>query len=163
MEQSYEGHHEVDAVKDQMANILHGDPPADVTAQAKTLDASLTKIGDEMPRRGGFGGPATPEPDALHSFQLLNDDYNTMVSMMQVGLDMAPTPAQIATWESDCNNMNRTTAEWKKMQPQITDFNAVLEKNQMQAIKLDPIKVDDASCSFAPEAGRKGSRKTSAQ
>jgi hypothetical protein len=27
-----------------------------------------------------------------------------MVSMMQVGLDMAPAKAQIDTWESDCKN-----------------------------------------------------------
>ena len=39
-----------------------------------------------------------------------------MVSMMQVGLDMAPTPTQIATWESDCSNYNRTMAAWKDTQ-----------------------------------------------
>ena len=72
-----------------------------------------------------------PKPNELQSFLMLNNDYNTMVSMMQVGLDMAPTPTQIATWESDCGNYNRTVAAWKAMQKQqIADFNALLAKNQ---------------------------------
>ena len=162
MEQSYEGHREVDAVKSQIAAILHGGPPADVTAQAKTLDLSLTKLGGVIPGPGSFGGGPgprpNPDPNALQSFLQLNNDYNTMVSMMQVGMDMAPTPTQIATWESDCNKLNRTTAEWKKMQQQITDFNGVLAKNQLHEITLEPIKVSDASCSFVPEAGRKKSK-----
>jgi hypothetical protein len=88
----------------------------------------------------------------------LNNAYNTMVSMMQVGLDMAPTPTQIATWESDCNNLNRTTAAWKDMQQQIADFNALLGKNRLQTLTLTPTTLTEASCTFAPEAGKKGKR-----
>ncbi len=54
MEQSFEGHEEVNAVKDQLATLMKGNLPADVAAQAKTLEASLTKIGGVMP--AGFGG-----------------------------------------------------------------------------------------------------------
>ena len=60
--------------------------------------------------------PSTPDPKAIKSFADLNNAYNTMVSMIQVGLDMAPTPTQIATWESDCANYNRTLAAWSGMQ-----------------------------------------------
>jgi hypothetical protein len=88
----------------------------------------------------------------------LNNAYNTMVSMMQVGLDMAPTPTQIATWESDCNNLNGTTAAWKDMQQQIADFNALLGKNRLQTLTLTPTTLTEASCTFAPEAGKKGKR-----
>ena len=45
MEHSFEGHDEVNAVKDQLATLIKGNLPADVAAQAKTLQASLTKIG----------------------------------------------------------------------------------------------------------------------
>jgi len=161
MEQSYEGHQEVDAVKVQLSALIHGELPADVATQAKTLDASLTKIGGVMPAGGGFGGggprPA-PAPDALQSFLELNNAYNTMVSMMQVGLDMAPTPTQIATWESDCNSYNRTVAAWKTLQPQINDFNAALARNQLHELTLAPTKLADASCSFTPEVSRRVSR-----
>jgi photosystem II stability/assembly factor-like uncharacterized protein len=164
MEQSDAGHGEVEAVKGQLSALMHGDLPPDVAAQAKTLNSSLTKIGGVIPAPGAFGGgpgrPATPDPNALKSFMELNDAYNTMVSMMQVGLDMPPTPTQIATWESNCNNYNRTVAAWKDMQPQITDFNAVLAKNQLHELALAPTKLTDASCSFTPEGSRKVSKPT---
>jgi hypothetical protein len=88
----------------------------------------------------------------------LNNAYNTMVSMMQVGLDMAPTPTQIATWESDCNNLNRTTAAWKDMQKQLADFNALLSKNQLQPLSLTPTTLTEGTCTFEPEPGGKGKK-----
>jgi len=164
MEQSYEGHGEVDAVRSQVSALIHGDLPADVAEQAKTLNASLTKLGGIVPPGeggggGGAGRPGVPDPKALQSFLDLNNAYNAMVSMMQVGLDMAPTSTQIATWETDCNNYNRTVDAWKGMQQQISDFNAMLVKNQLHELTLAPSKLSDASCSFTPEAGEKANKK----
>ncbi len=102
---------------------------------------------------GGGGGAAAarPTPTRCQSFLDLNNAYNTMVSMMQVGLDMAPTPTQIATWESDCANYNRTLAAWKAIQKQIADFNALLTKNNLPQITIAPIKLTDLPCAFKPE------------
>jgi photosystem II stability/assembly factor-like uncharacterized protein len=149
MQQSYDGKQEVDAVKSQLAFLMQSNLPTDVAAQAKTLDASLTKIGGVTPAPGSFFRRSTPKPGEMHSFLMLNDDYNTVVSMMQVGLDMAPTPTQIATWEDDCSNYNRTMAAWKAMQEQdIANFNAVLAKNNLQQLNVAPSKLTGASCSF---------------
>jgi photosystem II stability/assembly factor-like uncharacterized protein len=149
MEQTYEGHNEVDSVKTQLASLMKSNLPADVASQAKTLDASLTKIGGEMPTGPfAFFRRPTPAPNELQSFLALNNDYNTMVSMMQVGLDMPPTPTQIATWESDCGNYNRTVDAWKVTQKQIADFNAVLAKNHLQELNVAPSKLAEQSCSF---------------
>ncbi|HEX4308420.1 MAG TPA: hypothetical protein VHZ25_00260 [Acidobacteriaceae bacterium] len=156
MVQSYEGHAEVDAVKGQLAERMQGKLPDDVAAQAKTLDGSLTKIGGVVPAGGEGGGPgrgAPPDPNALKSFMDLNNAYNVMVSMMQVGLDMAPTPTQVATWEKDCSDYNKTRAAWQEMQKQIADFNALLGKNQLQPLTLAPAKLKDESCTFVPEGG----------
>jgi hypothetical protein len=153
MQQSYQGKNEVDAVKAQLASLMKSNPPSDVAAQAKTLDASLTKIGGMMPTGGFFFRRPTPKPGELHSFLMLNDDYNTMVSMMQVGMDMAPTSTQIATWESDCGNYNRTLAAWTAMQKQdIANFNAVLAKDQLQQFNVAPTKLTNVSCSFKPDS-----------
>jgi photosystem II stability/assembly factor-like uncharacterized protein len=151
MQQSYEGRNEVEAVKAQLASLMKSSLPGDVALQAKKLDASLTKIGGEMPAGGilAFFRRTAPKPGEMRSFVTLNDDYNTMVSMMQVGLDMAPTPTQIATWESDCRNYNRTVAAWKAMQKQqIADFNALLAKDHLQELNVAPNKLTDPSCSF---------------
>ena len=164
MKQSFEGHEEVDAVKSQLATLTKGSLPSDVAAQAKTLDASLTKIGGVIPAPGSFGGfgrrPA-PDPNAIKSFVDLNNEYNTMVSMMQVGLDMAPTPTQIATWESDCNSLNRTTAAWTSMQQQITSFNELLARNQLQELKPAPTRLTGGSCNFTPDASSNVKRSAS--
>jgi photosystem II stability/assembly factor-like uncharacterized protein len=163
MEQSYQGHQEVDAVKSQLTTLMQSKLPADVATQAKALDTSLMKIGGVIPPRGE-GGPGrnTPvDPKALKSFVDLNNEYNTMVSMVQVGLDMAPTSTQIATWESDCNNYNRTLAAWKGAQQQISDFNALLGKNQLHELAFTPTSLTDASCNFAAEGSRKRSKPAS--
>ncbi len=150
MQQSYAGHQEVNAVKTQLASLRKGNLPADVASQAKALDASLTAIGGAMPRGGfPFFRNAPPKPGAMLTFVQINNDYNTLVSMMQVGLDMAPTPAQIAAWESDCNNYNRTLDAWKDMQQhQLADFNAVLSKNNLQPLNLPPTGIRSESCTF---------------
>jgi photosystem II stability/assembly factor-like uncharacterized protein len=155
MEHSFAGHAEVTSVKDQLATLMKGNLPADVAEQAKTLDASLTKIGGVTQGEfGGFGGGGgrgrAADPKALQSFAELNNAFNTMVSMMQVGLDMAPTPTQIATWQKDCTDLNRTTTAWADAHKQLTDFNAMLVKNNLQEMKVASTKLDVAACSFTP-------------
>jgi hypothetical protein len=156
MQQSNAGYEEVDAVRSQLASLEQGSLPGDAAAQAKTLDASLIKIGGAMPTGGGSPRRGAPDPNALQSFFDLNNTYNILVSMMQVGLDMAPTPTQISTWEKDCTDYNRTVADWKSAQQQVADFNAVLVKNQLQPLSLAPTKLSDASCSFKPALSTTG-------
>jgi photosystem II stability/assembly factor-like uncharacterized protein len=149
MQQSYEGNHEVNTVRAQLASLMQSNLPGDVASKAKTLDASLTKIGGVAPVGGPRRPTPTPMPNELRSFLTLNDNYNTMVSMMQVGLDMEPTPTQIATWESDCRDYNRTVAAWKAMQrQQIADFNTALTENHLEGLNVAPTKLTDSSCSF---------------
>jgi len=161
MKQSFAGHDEVEAIRKQLASLLQNNPPADVATQAKALDASLTKVGGVVPPPGGGGGGfnrRTPEPNAMQSFADLNNSYNTMVSMIQVGLDMPPTPTQVATWEKDCTDFNRTLAAWKAAQQQIKDFNALLAKNNLEPLKTPPTTLPTESCSFNPAPPRKASK-----
>jgi photosystem II stability/assembly factor-like uncharacterized protein len=159
MKQSFDGHDEVNAVKNQLASLMQSNLPADVAAQAKTLDADLTKIGGVVPQPGGGGGNRRPpDPNAKQSFADLNNSYNTMVSMIQVGLDMAPTPTQIATWEKDCTDYNHTLADWNGMQQSIKNFNALLTKNNLPELKVPSTRLTNASCSLNPEQSRKVSK-----
>jgi hypothetical protein len=152
MQQSYQGHDEVDAVKVQLASLMKGTLPGDLAAQAKTLDESLTKIGGVIPPSGAPFRRPNPDPNALKSFLALNDDYSTMVSMMQVGLDIGPTPAQFDNWQSVCSSYNRTVAAWKAAEPQIAGFNAALVKNQLQPLNIAPSKLTDSPCSVLSPA-----------
>src|SRR6202012_2235225 len=134
----------------------------DLADQAKTLEASLTKIGGATQGGGpggggggGRGGRGASDPKALQSFAELNNAFNTMVSMMQVGLDMAPTPTQIATWQKDCTDLSHTTTAWEDALKQVTGFNAMLVKNNLQQMKVAPTKLAVSTCSFTPEPAKK--------
>jgi hypothetical protein len=73
--------------------------------------------------------------------------------MMQVGLDMAPTKAQIDTWERDCKNYNITLTAWKTLQSEeLTAFNALLTPNNLKPLAVSPTKLTTAACSFASPA-----------
>lgn len=156
MKQSFAGYDEVSAVRNQIASLLKGTLPDDVSKQAKELDAQLLKVGgsNSGPGFGGGGQRRPPDPNEMKTFADLNNSANTMVSMIQVGLDMAPTPTQIATWENDCNNYNRTLTAWNGMQQPIKDFNAVLAKNNLQQLNAPASKLTSASCSFNSEQGK---------
>jgi photosystem II stability/assembly factor-like uncharacterized protein len=147
MQQTVDGHAEVNAVRSQLASLMQGSLPADVAAQAKALDASLLKIGGAMPAPGA-GRRGAADPKAMQTFFDLNNTFSVMVSMMQVGLDMAPTPTQIATWESDCKAYNRTDDAWKAAQVEITAFNGMLKKNQLPELKVAPSKLTEPPCVF---------------
>src|SRR6185312_2115504 len=156
MQQSYQAHDEVAAVETQLASLMRGSLSEDVAAQARKLDASLKKIGGEMTAGGGgFFRRQASDPNELQSFLNLNNEYNTLVSMMQVGLDMAPTPTQIATWGSDCRNYNRTANAWSEAQKQITDFNSVLARSHLQELTVGPTKISESQCSFNAGASKR--------
>ncbi len=66
---------------------------------------------DRTGGRGGRGAPAAP--GAMQSFSALNAAFDAIVSTSQVGLDEAPSQAQLDTWRTDCAAYNRTLAAWK--------------------------------------------------
>ena len=162
LQQSYQAHDEVAGVETQLTSLMKAKLPAEVDSQAKKLEDSLKKIAGVKPDENEFFRRPTPDPKAMKSFLDLNDDYNTLVSMMQVGLDMAPTSTQIATWESDCRNYNRTVTAWSATKKQIGDFNAVLAKNHLQELKVESGKVADPPCSWNAGSREPGSIKTKA-
>ena len=151
MQESYQAHDEVAAVESQLASLMRASLPGEVASQARNLEASLNKIAGVLPppgAGGGFNRGPAPDPNAMRSFLTLNEDYSAVVSMMQVGLDMAPTPTQIDTWAKDCRSFNQTVTAWDAAKKQIADFNTVLAKNHLQELNLPSSKVTDPPCSF---------------
>jgi hypothetical protein len=137
------------AVRSQLAPLMQ--QPGDAGAKAKALDTKLAAFGGAVEGRGGRGGGGFgggrgggQAAGAMQSFIQLNNSFNTFVSMMQVGLDMAPTPAQVDTWEADCKNYNTTVAAWKKAQAEdLASFST------SSGLKVPPATLSTASCGFA--------------
>ena len=161
---SYAGNSEVLAVRQQVASMSGNQLPADVTKAKKDLDAKLASFGGIEAGRGRGAGPGGGRgrelaPGALKPFNTLNGSFNAVVSTSQVGLDEAPTQAQIDTWEADCKDYDATVAAWKKMQSQeLVSFNALLSKNKLNPLQVSPSALSDPPCSFAEPGAHKAAR-----
>jgi hypothetical protein len=155
------GNSEVLAVRQQMTALSSGQLPADVAAAATALNTKLATFGGVVAGRGGRGGGGgggrgrggTPDPNAIMPFNNLNGSFDAIVSTSQVGIDEAPTQAQIDTWLADCKDYNKTVAAWKTMQSKdLSDFNALLSKNNLKPLQVTPTNLPVPPCSFGVSA-----------
>ncbi len=154
------GNSDVLAVRQQVESLKAHQLPVDVADATKNMDAKLAAFGGVAARRdgssGGFGGRGrggAPVPGALVPFNTLNGDFNAIVSTSQVGLDEAPTRAQIDTWEAHCKEYNATVAAWKKMQSEdLVAFNTLLGKNHLDPLQVSSSTLVDPPCTFASSA-----------
>lgn len=105
----------------------------------------------EAPCRGR--GEVLP-PGAIKPFNTLNATFNAIVSTSQVGLDEAPTQAQVDAWEAGCTDYNATVAAWKKMQSEdFVAFNALLSRSHLSPLPVSPSALMDPPCTFKAPAG----------
>ncbi len=157
MQHSYRGYQEVDAVKVQLRALMHKHLSKPLSAQAKALEARLTKIGGKKATLGFLARllhpKPKPKPNALRSFVADNNAYNRLVSLMQVSIDMRPTPAQLATLKADCRNYNRTVISWGSMQTgKLATFNAALAANHLRKLRLAPVRLAMPACGFVVDS-----------
>ncbi|MGH9467016.1 MAG: WD40/YVTN/BNR-like repeat-containing protein [Terriglobales bacterium] len=153
MQNTYRGHTDVARAQAQVTALESGNLPASVASQAEAIDAKLSAIGGKVQTGRGFRNGPAPKPGALISFVNLNNDFNALVSIEQVGLDMAPTPAQIGSWESECRSYNQTVTAWNQLLTHdLVAFNHMLDQNHLQPITVPAATLSDPSCSFrAPQ------------
>ncbi len=155
------GNSEVLAVRTQIATLQLGQLPPDVAAAATNTATKLATFGGVVAGRGGRGGGGgggrgrggAPVPGAIVPFNTLNGSFDSLVSTSQVGLDEAPSQAQIDTWIADCKDYNTTLSAWKTMQTKdLSDFNALLTKNNLKPLRITPTALTAPPCTFTPSA-----------
>jgi hypothetical protein len=157
------GNSEVLAVRQQVAALSAGQLPADVAKATTDINTKLATFGGIVAGRGGRGGGGAPVPGAMIPFNTLNGSFDAIVSMSQVGLDEAPTKAQIDTWEADCKEFNRTVAAWKTMQSKdLADFDALISKNNLKPLQVTPTTLALPPCAFTAPAAAPATAKASA-
>jgi hypothetical protein len=158
MNDSYAANEEVAALRAQLAAIMKGKLPPDVATAATALDTKLATIGGAPPPGrfggggggGGFGAPARV-PGSILTFRSINGIFNTVLApISQNGIDMAPTKAEVDTWETGCKEFTATANSWKTMLGvDIVAFNGLLTKNNLTPLKITPTAVAaPASCTF---------------
>lgn len=137
--ESWDGFHEVSAMRQSIADVLAGNPPADVASAARALDAKLAALAGPTRFVAGpdGGGPRT-------AFSVINgveaEEGTVLVSMngqLKV-LDMSdipPNPTKLAAWRNVCGDLRTAVTAWRETQ--VTDvaaLNALLAKNSIRPI-----------------------------
>ena len=136
--ESWDGFHQVAAMRTSIADILGGNPPAEVTTAARALDAKLAALAGPTAFAGrGGGGPRT-------AFSTINgveaEEGAVLVSMngqLKV-LDMSdipPNPTKLTAWRNVCTDMRTAVTNWRDINAKdLIAFNAMLVKNNIKAI-----------------------------
>lgn len=154
---SFAGNSEVLAIRQQVASLSAAQLPEDVAKATKDINVKLANFGGIVAARGeGGGGRGRGEtpPGATKPFNTLNGSFNAIVSTSQVGLDEAPTQAQIDSWEAACGDYNATVAAWKKTQSEdLVAFSALLTKSHLTPLQVSPSALTDPPCTFSGSAG----------
>jgi hypothetical protein len=156
MKQAYAGNDEVSAVRTEISAL--GTVPADVASMVTALEMKLNAVGGTAGGRGGRGGGGrgggAPAPGETRPFNAINGTFNTVVALTQNGIDMAPTPAMIHTYEGGCKEYTATLTAWKTLLTRdLVALNAKLSDSGKPPIKVPPTKLTaPAGCTFAPAA-----------
>jgi len=157
--QSWDGYHQVNAMREALARVSAANPPADVAAAARVLDAKLLALaGTGIGGRGGRGGPPLPP-----NFTTLNgtepEEGAVMLSMngqlkIQDYGDMAPTETMRKAWTQVCLDMRTALGEWQAINAKdLVAFNALLTKNNLQPIAAASPAIAMPVCTLGAPAG----------
>jgi hypothetical protein len=136
---SWDGWHQVAAVRDAVGQVLKSNPPTDVAAAAVRLDSLLARVqGDPtpLPNYGTWTGapnfavlngtePGESAPLVSMNGQLRTTDYG----------DMAPSAQMVSAWRMACTDLGRVVTTWRRIETgALAEFNAVLAKHGMDPI-----------------------------
>ncbi|OLC76134.1 MAG: hypothetical protein AUH78_07440 [Gemmatimonadetes bacterium 13_1_40CM_4_69_8] len=133
--QSWDGYHQVAALRAAVAADTASALPAAVIAAARAFDSTLAQVGgDPEGARGGgggfFGGGAQPAP----SFVSVNANLVRQINTLENG-DLAPTPAMQAAYVSGCKDLQTVVTTWTGINgAALAAFNAVLTQNNLKPL-----------------------------
>jgi photosystem II stability/assembly factor-like uncharacterized protein len=137
--ESWDGWHQAAATRDAVAQVLRGNPPAEVAAAATRFDSLLARVqGDPAPLPNFAPRVGPPTFAALNgtepgeSIPLLS--MNGQLRTTDYG-DMAPTEAMLRAWAAACSDLRSAVTTWRAINERdLAAFNAVLS-----AANLSPI------------------------
>ncbi len=156
--ESWEGFHQVAAMRTSIADILSGNPPAEVAA-ARALDAKLAALAGPTAFTAGpsGGGPRT-------AFSTINgveaEEGAVLVSMngQLKELDMSdipPNPTKLAAWRHVCTDMRTAVTNWRDINAKdLIALNPLLAKNNIKSIPTASPSLPIPVCT--PAVGRPG-------
>ncbi len=136
-QESWDGYHEVGAIRSSLAGLIKENPPADVATAAHLLDTKLASIGGAAGfgrRPGGGGGGGAGAPPSQPTFYSINSASGRQLNTLDSG-DMVPNEAMRKAVLSTESDLQKATKAWEQLKSaDISAFNALLAKANLRPI-----------------------------
>ncbi len=149
---SWEGYHQVAAIRAAVAGVMRGNPPAAVATAAAAFDSTLLRVGGTgLPAptgRGGGGGRGAGGAPPPPNFTTLNGveaeegtvlvSLNGQLKVMDMA-DMAPNPSKLKAWRAICADLRSAVSTWRAINgKELVAFNMILTGNGLKPIPPAP-------------------------
>jgi len=133
MKQSWDGYHQVAALRTAVVADTASALPAAVVAAAKAFDSTLALVGgDPEGGRGGGGGFFGAGPRPAPTFVSVNDNLVRQINTLENG-DLAPTPGMQTAYVAGCRDLQTAVTAWTGINgAPLAALNAVLTQNNLK-------------------------------
>jgi hypothetical protein len=158
---SWDGWHQIAAVRDALARAMQANPPAEVAAPAATLDSAMSQLQGDAAPMGNFARHVGPpnfaalngtEPGESIPLESMNGQLRTT----DYG-DMAPSEQMLKAWHSACADLRTVEAAWKAVTTKsLPELNALLTKDGLSAVAVPTAPLAVPNCGTAGAAGAGG-------
>ena len=157
--ESWDGYQQVAAMRTSVADILRGNPAADVTAAAGALDAKLDALAGPTAFAGRGGvAPRTPAFSTINGVEAEEGAVLASMNGQLKVLDMSdipPNPTKLAGWRNVCADMRTAVTNWRTMNTtDLVAFNTILAKNNIKAISAASPSLPLPVCAPTPATVR---------
>jgi len=133
MKQSWDGYHQVAALRTAVVADTASALPAAVVAAAKAFDSTLALVGGDLEGgRGGGGGFFGAGPRPAPTFVSVNDNLVRQINTLENG-DLAPTPGMQTAYVAGCRDLQTAVTAWTGINgAPLAALNAVLTQNNLK-------------------------------
>jgi photosystem II stability/assembly factor-like uncharacterized protein len=136
--ESWDGFHQVAAMRKAIADVLAGNPPAPVAEAARALDVKLAALAGPTV----FGGRGSAPPrTAFSTINGVEAEEGTVLVSMNGQLkvldmsDIPPNPTKQAAWRNVCNDLHTAVTNWRDINAKdVVALNALLAQNHIKSI-----------------------------
>jgi photosystem II stability/assembly factor-like uncharacterized protein len=134
MQQSWDGFHQVAAMRAALAADTTSAAPAGVVAAARAFDSTLAQVGGDSEGGRRFGGGGRGGPAPAQSFASVNETLVREINTLENG-DMAPTEAMQRAYAAGCTDLKTAVTAWTAVTGgAVAAFNAVLTQHNLKPI-----------------------------
>jgi hypothetical protein len=167
---SWDGFNQVAAMRTSFADILRGNPPAEVTAAARALDTRLAALAGPTAFVAAGRGGGGPRGAAFSTINGVEAEEGAVLASMNGQLkvldmsDIPPNPTKLAGWRNVCTDMRTALTAWREINAKdLVAFNAMLAKSNLRPIAAaSPMLPPPVCTTAAPAAAGRGGKKPGA-